>query len=212
MRLYLSSFSIGNQPEKLLPLVDDRKRVAIIMNALDNNSDARKKFLTEQAEILTSMGFAVQELDLRSYFGKQDQLKDALTKNDLVWVNGGNTFVLRRAMKESGFDTEIKQALQKDKLAYGGFSAGVVVLSPDLHGLDITDNPHKIPAGYKPEVIWEGLGIIDFSVAVHYQSDHAESALTDQEIAYYIEHNIPYKTLRDGQVMIKNHDDFQILD
>ncbi len=212
MRLYLSSFGIGNQPERLLPLVDAPRHVAIIMNALDNKPVVRERFLANETETFTKMGFAAEELDLRAYFGKQQELSKLLATKNFIWVNGGNTFVLRRAMKESGFDIEIKSALQKDTLAYGGFSAGVVVLSPDLHGLDITDNPHKIPDGYKPEVIWEGLGIINFSVAVHYQSNHDESVLTDQEIAYYVEHKTPYKTLRDGQVMIMNNGDFQTFD
>lgn len=212
MRLYLSSFGIGNQPEQLPSLVGSRKQVAVIMNALDHRQQVRDKFLASESTTLTNLGFIVEELDLRKYFGKQKELSSFLATKDLVWVTGGNTFILRRAMKESGFDYEIIEALKKDVLVYGGFSAGVVVLSPDLHGLDITDNPHEVPAGYSKEIIWEGLGILDFSVAVHYQSDHSESALTDKEIEYYKAHNIPYKTLRDGQVMIRNQEDFQVIE
>ena len=102
-------------------------------------------------------------------------------------------------------------AVQDDKIVYAGFSAATVIATPDLHGLDITDNPNEVPPSYDPEIIWDGLGFIDFSVAVHYKSDHPESHLTDKEIEYYKDHNIPYKTLRDGEVLIKNGKDIKII-
>jgi len=200
MKLYLSSFDIGNQPEKLAVFAEGRKQAVVILNALDHRQEARDKWLLSQTKALEGLGFVVEELDLRKYFGKQEELKSFLDTKDLVWVNGGNTFILRRAMKQSGFDNIIKQLIKTDSIVYGGFSAGVVVLSKDLHGLDITDNPNNVPSGYNKEIIWDGLDVIDFSVAVHYQSNHPESHLTDKEIEYYKANNMPYRTLRDGEV------------
>lgn len=205
MRLYLSSFDIGNHPNKLVELTSSGKRAVVIINALDNDSESRKKWLSKQLEALKNLGYEVEELDLRNYFGKPDELGKLLFNKDLVWVTGGNTFILRRAMKYSGFDAAITDLINNHKIVYGGFSAGVVILSKDLHGLDITDDPNDIPAGYDKEIIWDGLGLINFSVAVHYQSNHSESHLTDKEIEYYKTNNIPYKTLRDGEVIIINN-------
>jgi len=101
--------------------------------------------------------------------------------------------------------------LSRGKIVYGGFSAGAVILSKDLHGLDITDDPNDVPEGYEKEIIWEGLVFIDFSVAVHYQSNHSESELTDKEIDYYKANNIAYKTLRDGEVIVINGNQTEIL-
>ncbi len=206
MKLYLSSFDIGNQPEQLIALVGFGKSAVIVFNALDHRPESREKWLSSQTKALKELGFVVEELDLRKYFDKQEELKRLLKEKDLVWVNGGNTFVLRRAMRQSGFDNIIKKLIRTDAITYGGFSAGVVILSKDLHGLDITDNPNVVPVGYDKEIIWDGLDIIDFSVAVHYQSDHPESHLTDKEIEYYKTNNIPYKTLRDGEaIIIRDH-------
>ena len=36
----------------------------------------------------------------------------------------------------------------------------------------------------------------------HYKSDHPESEDIDKEVEYCDKNNIPYKTLRDGEVMI----------
>lgn len=206
MRLYLSSFLIGNHPEKFIELIGGEKRVALILNALDNFPVVRDEYLASQTEALERLGLAVEELDLRRYFGRFEKLNDLLKEKDAVWVNGGNTFILRRAMKQSGFDAIITELLEKDALAYGGFSAGSVILSPSLRGLEITDNPNTVPDGYDQEIIWEGLNIIDFSMAVHYQSEHSESKLTDLEIEYYKANHIPYRTLRDGEALIINQE------
>ncbi len=211
MRLYLSSFLIGDHPEKFVELIGPGKRVALILNALDIRPASRDKFLASQTETLTGLGLEVEELDLRKYFDRSKELGALLQGKDAVWINGGNTFLLRRAMKQSGFDRIIKDLLEKDEIVYGGFSAAVVILSPSLEGLEIVDDPIEVSEGYEPEALWDGLGLIDFSVAVHYDSDHPESALMDQEIEYYKKHNIPYKTLRDGEVLIKNGDSFELL-
>ena len=58
-------------------------------------------------------------------------------------------------MKASDFDEIILDALAQDALVYGGFSAGMVVLTPLLHGIELVgvgDDPNTIPAGY--DALW----------------------------------------------------------
>jgi dipeptidase E len=211
MRLYLSSFKIGNQPQNLVELVGLNKNTVVILNARDHKQERRNEYLLGETEALNDLGFEVEELDLRNYFGKEKELEEFLRKKDLVWIEGGNTFLLRRAMKQSGFDNVIKKLLKEDSIVYGGFSAAVVVLQKSLHGLDIVDNPNNISEGYDSEVIWDGLGILNYNVSVHYKSDHPESALVDKEVQYNKDNNIPYKTLRDGEVLIINGDKTEII-
>src|SRR5262245_28728630 len=118
MRLYLSSFDVGDRPEQLLTLAGSARKVAIILNALDNNLDARPASFKDQTDKLTGLGFSVQELDLRNYFGASDELATYLGGLDVVWINGGNAFVLRRAMRQSGFDRLIREALTRDEVVY----------------------------------------------------------------------------------------------
>jgi dipeptidase E len=202
MKLYLSSFGLGNDPQQLVALVDEGKKAVVILNALDHKEEARARFLASQTQALTELGFTVEELDLRHYFDRKEELQKVLSTKDVVWINGGNTFILRRAMRQSGFDAVITDLVKKEAIVYGGFSAAVCILAPTLHGLEITDDPNVVPEGYDKEIIWDGLGIIDYSVAVHYQSDHPESHLTDKEIAFYEVNNMPYKKLRDGEVIV----------
>jgi dipeptidase E len=213
MRLYLSSFKFGNHITKLKELVEQGKDAVVILNARDYKiPEERNKYLDWEMETLNSEGFNAEELDLRKYFGREKELENLLNKKQLVWIDGGNTFLLRRAMKQSGFDKIIKKLLKEDKIVYAGFSAAVVVLQKSLHGLDIVDSPSDISEGYDSEIIWDGLGILDYNVSVHYKSDHPESVLVDKEVQYNIDNNIPYKTLRDGEVLIINGDKTEIIE
>ena len=211
MRLYLSSFKIGNQPQNLVELVGLNKNTVVVLNARDHKQERRNEYLLGETEALNDLGFEVEELDLRNYFGKEKALEKFLRTKGLVWIDGGNTFLLRRAMKQSGFNNVRTKLLKGDSIVYGGFSAAVVVLQKSLHGLDIVDNPNNISDGYNSEIIWDGLGILDYNVSVHYKSDHPESALVDKEVQYNKDNNIPYKTLRDGEVLIINGDKTEII-
>ena len=211
MRLYLSSFKIGNHPEKLVELTGSSKNAVVILNALDYKPESRTKFLGSETEMLKGLGFEVEELDLRKYFGKEKELEELLKQKDLAWINGGNTFLLRRAMRQSGFDNVIKNLLAEDKIVYAGFSAACTVLHKDLHGIEFSDDPNIVVDGYNKEIVWDGLGLIDFNIAVHYDSDHPESEAANEEIEYYKKNNIPYKTLRDGEVIIISGNSLEIV-
>jgi dipeptidase E len=205
MRLYLSSFRNGNKPEKLLELLGDGRRTALILNAMDFVSpEDRAADLERETERLKSIGLEPTEVDLRQFFGKPTGLKEMLAEFDLIWVRGGNAFVLRRAFRQSGADAAITELLAEDAVVYGGYSAGVDILQPHLHGIELVDPPDAIPDGYDKNIIWDCLGILPYCVAPHYKSDHPESADVDKTVAYYIENHIPFVALRDGEVIVVN--------
>ena len=73
MRFYLSSYKLGNEITQLQVLTKDRnKKVAYISNALDfaKNLERRAKNEEKDINILTAIGFSVEILNLRKYFGK----------------------------------------------------------------------------------------------------------------------------------------------
>lgn len=209
MRLYLSSYRIGDAPKELLALVGKGRRVLVIMNALDSiDKQERSLKLTGEKADLNKLGFQTEELDLRDYFSNKnkEELINSLSQTDLLWVRGGNIFVLMRAMHQSGFDKLVPELLKKDSFTYGGYSAGAIALTGSLKGLELVDNPNDIPEGYESKIVWNGIGLVDFSIAPHYKSDHRESEAIERVIKYYKKHNVPYKALRDGQVIVI-HDD-----
>ena len=204
MKLYLSSYKLGENPKKLVDLVGTNKRAAVIPNALDFSTEIERRNSRVQSEIddLKQLGFQAEEVDLRNYFGKPDELNRTLLEYGLIWVPGGNVFTLRRAFKESGIDEWLIRQKENKDLVYAGYSAGVCVLSPSLKGLELVDDPTITSEGYPKEVVWEGLGLIDFAFAPHYQSNHPEAEAVNREVEYYVKHGIEYKALHDGEVII----------
>jgi dipeptidase E len=203
MRLYLSSFRIGNKPEELLRLLGDGRRTALMMNALDFLDPSTRAALTHQEmERLHSIGLDSTEIDLRHYFGRTAELREALGQFDLVWVHGGNCFVLRRAFRHSGMDKVANELLASDALVYGGYSAGIDMLTPSLHGAELVDDPTIVPAGYDSPIIWECLGLVPYAIAPHYKSDHPESAAVDKSVEFFIDNHIPFIALRDGEAIV----------
>lgn len=207
MRLYLSSFRNGNQTQELHKLLAGNKRTALVMNAVDSlPPEDRASSTHEEIERLKSIDLQPTEVDLRDYFDKPEALKAVLSEFDLLWVRGGNCFVLRRALAQSGGDQLIKDMLEGDEIVYGGYSAGIDMLAPSLHGVEFVDDPQVVPEGYEPEVIWDCLGILPYVVAPHYKSDHPESADIDKSVEYLIDNHIMFKALRDGEVIVVDGD------
>lgn len=225
MRLYLSSYRVGDRAGSLLALLSggpergqgpatglhgaesfSGRRAALVENALDLHSDEARELhrreVYDPAAELTSLGIGVSRLDLRDYFGRSEALAAALATFDLVWVAGGNTFVLRRAMKASGFDDLITRMLDNDEIVYGGFGAGAVVASPGLGGMQLFDDAGAVPHGYDPETVWDGLGLIDHAIVPHYRSPHPETAAAERATRHLAGQGLRYRALRDGEVIV----------
>jgi hypothetical protein len=50
--------------------------------------------------------------------------------------------------------------------------------------------------------MWDGLGLIDFSLAPHYGAPHPEAAEIDRVVKYFCTHEMPYRTIGDGEALI----------
>lgn len=212
MRLYLSSFRMGNRPQELRALVPSGRRAAVIANAADLKGTCdREESVRLEVDNLARLGFETEELDLRQYFGESRALGRAISRLDLIWVRGGNVFVLRRALKMSGFDYILRGLLEEDALAYGGYSASIGILTPLLRGLELVDDPDQVPNGYAEDVIWDGLGLLPYAVAPHYKSDHPESADVDKLVQYFIDNHMLFKALRDGEAIVVNGNEERVV-
>src|SRR6266550_3823342 len=105
MRLFLSSENLGNYPDEFVKLVGPNKKLAFVENAKDDWSGKdRANKVNEHLDQFEGLGFKVFELDLRQYFGKPKELEKILKKCGGIFIAGGNTFILRRAMSYSGAD------------------------------------------------------------------------------------------------------------
>ena len=206
MKLYLSSNGLGDEVEKLVSMLPDNRRAGVIFNALDFSNEPVRKQAAIDREIATlaQLGLEAEALDLRCYFGQPESLANHMDRFGMVWVIGGNTFVLRRAMAQSGLDSFLIENRDSAGLVYAGYSAGVCVLAPTLRGIDLVDDPFEVPDGYQEEVIWDGLSLIDYCIAPHYRSNHEESEKIGKAVDYFIDKKMLFKALRDGEVIVVN--------
>jgi dipeptidase E len=204
MKFYLSSYKLGRETGQLSKLFPKNKKAAYISNAGDHFTDLERRRLWEESDIrdLSNLGLEVEHLDLREYFGQRDRLRTKILEFGVIWVSGGNLFVLRQAFRLSGFDEIVTELAGRKDLLYGGYSAGVCILAPTLRGIDIMDDPSARPYGTQHDTIWDGLGLIDYSIVPHYKSDHPESEAAGKVVEFMIENKMPFKALRDGEVII----------
>lgn len=205
MRLYLSSFRMGDHPEHLVSLVGGDSRPAVVIaNAMDDApADVRRAGAQRELAALGELGFAAAELDLRDYFGEPERLRADLAGAALAWLRGGNVFMLRYALARSGGDGVFRDLLAQDALVYAGYSAGPCVLSPSLRGLEAVDDAEAVPRIYGAEPVWDGLAVLDEAFVPHVESPgHPESAGLGRVAERYRVQGVSHRTLRDGQALV----------
>jgi dipeptidase E len=198
VRLYLSSFRIGSCPERLVELSRGGTRAAVVANAMDAApDDVRRVAVDLELAALSALGLVPDEVDLRGAAG------EALVGYDVLWLRGGNTFVLRAALARSGADATIRRLLAEDRVVHAGYSAGICVLAPSLRGLEAVDPPEAVTAAYGDPPRWDGLGVLDHAVVPHVDSpDHPESEACTQVAERYRVDGVPHLALRDGDVLV----------
>jgi len=208
MRLYLSSFRMGNCPERLASLMRGGRRVAVIANSTDAYPpEGRAEAVNRELAALSELGFAAEELDLRDHFD-DPHVASELRRYDLIWARGGDVFTLRYSLAKSGGDDALRQLLAQDVIAYGGYSAGICVLAPTLRGLEEVDDPTWLRSLYDADPHWEGLGILDYCLVPHIDSpEHPESRACQRVADLYRSNGTPHRLLRDGEVLVIDGDD-----
>ena len=207
MKLYLSSYKIGNKTNELKKWLEnsDNNNVALISNSRDIYPDGEIKTtgIKNDAKELENLGFNVKYLDLREYFEKKENLIKDLQDVKAFYIIGGNTFVLRKAMYLSGFDELLLDYASDQSYLYAGYSAGICVLCKDMKVLAMMDDPEADPYNSNMSPIYKGVGLVEEVLIPHYKSDHKETEVASKTVEFCKKNNIRYKALCDGDVMIK---------
>jgi dipeptidase E len=166
MKLYLSSYRIPDI-KKFTDFVGkdaEAIRFGLVLNSKDyRDEEYRNEKLEELIKYFSGFGFIVEEIDLRN-FSDSNKLQEKLMELDVVWMNGGNTYMLRYILSKSGCDSVLSNVLESG-VVYGGDSAGAVVAGSTLKYYSGADDPAVVD-----NAIYEGLGLVDFSVLPHWGS------------------------------------------
>ncbi|MFW5794729.1 MAG: Type 1 glutamine amidotransferase-like domain-containing protein [Bacillota bacterium] len=166
MRLFLSGGGIGKDSKEIDDLfaksIDKNKPLLYIPIAMDEKKrsyDECFKFISDTFNprginnivMWTEREIENPKVDLDSFGG--------------IYVGGGNTFYLLKKIKETNFDTILKNAINKNIPYYGG-SAGAIICGKTIKPAEVSD---KNQVGLK---YLSGFGLLNsFSIWCHYKKE-----------------------------------------
>lgn len=119
-----------------------------------------KSYIENAFNAFKGKGMVVTVLDIKT--SSFAECQDTLTASDMIYVSGGNTFYLLEALRETGVDKLLVEAINTGKV-YIGESAGGIILSPSIDYIGKMDDKEKAPSLSD----MQGLNIVDFSPLPH---------------------------------------------
>ena len=157
----------------------------------------------EETSTLESLGMMVDVLEVSS--ASYDSIVNSLTKNDVIFVGGGNTFFLLQELRRSGADQILIREVEKGKL-YIGESAGSIITCPDIGYCADMDSPEKAP----DLTDYAGLNLVDFYIVPHIgNKEMGESA---QKAVEKYSSELELKAITDEQVILVEEGRVEILE
>ena len=120
----------------------------------------------------------------------QKEIEDLLRRAALVYVPGGNTFLLNHRLHISGVMPYLRRKVQSG-LPFVGFSAVTILCGPNIltaNDMNTVETPH-----------FDGLNLIPFNFFAHYADDGYGQSVHDVWLAdYHFFHDNPVIMLRDS--------------
>jgi dipeptidase E len=172
-------------------------RLAYIMTASKGVSDL--SYVKWHKDAMDKAGIDYEEIDVD---GKnEDELREILKDTNAIYVEGGNTFYLLKAIRESGFDKIIRELIEKG-ISYIGSSAGSYIACPTIE-MATWKPKQKDRFGVED---FTALNFVPFLLTAHYTPE-MESILKEKiSSAKY-----PTRILQDGQGILVEGDDYKFV-
>jgi len=196
MRILLTSKAFSNEvinsklKNELSDLNLSAVRVLYIPTAVDENIYTTDKYFHEMVE------FGFREENVIRFDYKNAKAYVGLDI-DVIYVTGGNTFLLLDRIKKCGFDIEIKRYIEAGAI-YIGRSAGSHLITKNVKHVLNFDEVGKYSGDYKGLAIWDGVLICHYDENRKriYDEEKAKGSnvevLTDEEM-FVIDEKSYYK-------------------
>ena len=101
----------------------------------------------------------------------KDELLNIMRVNSLT-ITGGNVYALLYNIRGAGFDKVIEKLSRKKNFIYSGFSAGAMIITPDIR---IAGKEYDWAFGYDENKVGikntKALGFVDFEILPHYNPE-----------------------------------------
>lgn len=169
---------------KLTGIPKDQMKIGYITTASKGD---RGDFSRKLKYVIKDNGYNFEEIDIE---GKtKEELKTFFKNKNIIHMEGGNSFYLIKAIRETGFAEVLKELLEQGKV-YIGTSSGAYIMCPTVEVAD-WDETGKSRFNVTD---FTALNYVPFLLKAHY-TDEAEAGVKERiETLKY-----PLRILKDGQ-------------
>ena len=174
----------------------DQMRIGHIITATKGTG---KAFNPKYKIIIEENGYHLDSFDIE---GKsEEEIRNFFKDKNIIQVEGGNTFYLLKAIRETGFSKILKEFLEEGKV-YIGTSAGAYIMCPSI---EVSNwNPDgKDKFGLTD---FTALNYVPFVLKVHYKEEQEERVREGIKTLKY-----PIRILRDEQGIIAEDGKFTFM-
>ncbi len=199
-KLFLAS-SFPDVKDLFIDFVGDCRNKVVTFIPTASLVEKETFYVDNARDAFRSLGIVIDELDISSEF--YDNIVNKLSKNDYIYLSGGNTFYLLQELKKSGADKLILNEIEKGKV-YIGTSAGSIVTSPNIEFSKKMDDPSVA----KELKNYDGLNLIDFNILPHQNNAYFKDIVDDIIDSYNLE--VELCAINDSQVVIINGNSLEI--
>lgn len=178
---------LDHAEREIRDFLGDAKRVLFVPYALHD----RDKYAAQARERFAAMGYELDSIHTTN------EPAQAVRNTDAIFIGGGNTFRLLKALYDHDLLGAIRQRVT-DGMLYIGSSAGSNVAAPTIRTTN--DMPIVQPPSF------EALGLVSFQINPHYldadpNSTHKGETREERIVQFLEENETPVVGLREGAML-----------
>lgn len=173
---------------KLLPKPPNKLKLAHIITAA--RMEANTDYVERDRAALRKVGFQITDVDLEDL--TPDTAYGILSKFDIIYVQGGNTFYLLKQARACGFEQAVRKILEDNTKWYIGVSAGSYIACPTIE----MGNWKKQKEQYGLKDL-AAMDLVPFLLSVHYNREKYREVIAE----HIPTASRPVKILTDDQAL-----------
>jgi len=203
MKLLLSSNSEYVIKYGLKLFFKDIEEIKLAYITTASKASSVKNYIEQHKAAMRVEGYDFQAIDIEEK--DKQQIEDLLKDKNMVWVEGGNTFYLLKACRESGFDKVIINLIKNNKIIYVGTSAGSYIACPTIE-VSTWKKPGEEKKRFGVTDL-SALNLVPFLIKAHFKEPDRELIQEKSKVTKY-----SVKIIKDGQAILVMDNDIKLVE